>query len=151
MLPLPARVNVTGVSYRQGVVALLKVGEAVYVKRDLNNPYDGNACLIVNSFGEELGFVPKSIAPRLSSRPERFWFGKVVEVFQGDLVGVKIEISEKELKLEGREQRKDTLTKRAYWLGGSYLGELLKSNELVAWVKREKGEFVYPLEFLEIK
>ena len=151
MLPLPARVNVTGVSYRQGVVALLKVGEAVYVKRDLNNPYDSNACLIVNSFGEELGFVPKSIAPRLSSRPERFWFGKVVEVFPGDLVGVKIEISEKELLIEENAQAGTSRTKLVHWLGGGYLGELLKSNDLVAWVLRDKGEYVYPLEFLEIK
>ena len=151
MLPLPARVNVTGVSYRQGVVALLKIGEAVYVKRDLNNPYDSNACLIVNSFGEELGFVPKSIAPRLSSRPERFWFGKVVEVFPGDLVGVKIEISEKEsIEIEDVSELKP-VAKEVYWRGGSYLGTLQKCNEVVAWVLRDQGEFVYPLEFLEVK
>jgi hypothetical protein len=151
MLPLPARVNVTGVSYRQGVVALLKVGEAVYVKRDINNPYDSNACLIVNSFGEELGFVPKSIAPRLSSRPERFWFGKVIEVFAGDLVGVKIEISEKELLVESNAQVEREVTKKVYWRGGSYLGELSKRSDLVVWVLKDKGEFAYPLEFLEIK
>jgi hypothetical protein len=147
MLPLPARVNVTGVSYRQGVVALLKVGEAVYVKRDLNNPYDSNACLIVNSFGEELGFVPKSIAPRLSSRPERFWFGKVVEVFPGDLVGCKIEISEKELLVE----EKASAAKTVHWQGGGYLGELVAIDGLVAWVMRDKGKYAYPIEFLEIK
>ena len=118
-LPLPAKMSVSGVSYRQGVVALLKVGESVFVKRDPSNPYDSNACKVISSNGEELGFVPKNVAPRLSSRPERFWFGKVVEVFKGDLVGVRIVISESEF-LEAEGASGEAVSK----------GGLVKSNEV---------------------
>ena len=118
-LPLPAKMSVSGVSYRQGVVALLKVGESVFVKRDPSNPYDSNACKVISSTGEELGFVPKNVAPRLSSRPERFWFGKVVEVFKGDLVGVRIVISESEF-LEAEGASGEAVSK----------GVLVKSNEV---------------------
>ena len=118
-LPLPAKMSVSGVSYRQGVVALLKVGESVFVKRDPSNPYDSNACKVISSTGEELGFVPKNVAPRLSSRPERFWFGKVVEVFKGDLVGVRIVISESEF-LEAEGASGEAVSK----------GGLVKSNEV---------------------
>lgn len=178
-LPLPAKMSVSGVSYRQGVVGLLKVGESVFVKRDPSNPYDSNACKVISSNGEELGFVPKNVAPRLSSRPERFWFGKVVEVFKGDLVGVRIVIAESEfLESEGafgEAVSKGGLVKsnevvgnevvgnevlvdgtafvvggEVCWINGAPLGKLLGIDGGLARVLKARGEYVYPLEFIKV-
>lgn len=61
--------KVAGVSFdgRQRIVRQTRVGENLSLVRDPNNPYDRNAIMVLNSRGNQLGFIPKEIASDLAS------------------------------------------------------------------------------------
>ena len=56
---IPQIFKVSGVSFYQENVNLLKEDEIIKLERDPKNKYDSNAIKIVNSEGNMLGFVPK--------------------------------------------------------------------------------------------
>lgn len=57
-----------GVSFdnRQAVIAGLKAGDVLALKREANNPYDKNAIAVQTAQGEAVGFIRAQIAAKLS-------------------------------------------------------------------------------------
>ena len=79
---------VVGVTYdgRQAVVARMRPGDAVTLRRDPANPYDGNAVRVENAAGEQAGFLDRHLAARLAPRLDRLGGvlpGSVTEVTGG--------------------------------------------------------------------
>lgn len=60
--------KVVGVSFegRQRFVRQTRVGEALSLVRDPGNPYDRNAIMVINSSGNQLGFLSKDLAASLA-------------------------------------------------------------------------------------
>jgi len=93
--PLPPNsiVMVAGVSFRQEAVRTVVEGDEVRVRHDVTNRHDPNACEVVTLDGAALGFVPRDLAPRLSTNhPGGVWAGRVVEVLRNDTWGLRVQI-----------------------------------------------------------
>jgi len=60
--------KVAGVSFdgRQRYVRRLRIGESLILERDRYNPYDRNAIKVMNSNGEQIGFISKEIASTMA-------------------------------------------------------------------------------------
>jgi single-stranded-DNA-specific exonuclease len=71
--------HVVGVTFegRQAVVALLQPGEEVLLVRDPHNPYDSNAIKVVRQNGQQIGFLDRYLAARLSGKLDQY--GQPVE------------------------------------------------------------------------
>lgn len=61
--------KVVGVSFdgRQRLIRQTRVGESLSLVRDPNNQYDRNAIMVLNSSGNQLGFISKDVASNLAS------------------------------------------------------------------------------------
>jgi single-stranded-DNA-specific exonuclease len=68
VLPRTIVTRVVGVTYegRQRIVALLKVGDTVFLVRDQNNQYDPNAIKVVRGDNQQFGFVNRDLAVKLA-------------------------------------------------------------------------------------
>lgn len=93
--PLPRNtiIPVAGVSFRQNVVMTLTEGDPVRVEHDTGNEHDSHACAIYTDTGTHIGYVPKSLAYRLSAlRPGGTWRGSITEVLRGETWGVRVRL-----------------------------------------------------------
>lgn len=61
--------RVVGVTFegRQAVVAALKVGEKIILRRESNNPYDSNAIRVERISGEQIGYIDRYKAATLAA------------------------------------------------------------------------------------
>ena len=61
-------IKVVGIQYeaRLEVVAKLKMGEQVLLRRESTNPHDFNAILVERLSGEQIGYVKRTEAARLA-------------------------------------------------------------------------------------
>lgn len=53
------RQNIVGESYRQPAISRSRVGETVSLVHDSGNQYDPNAIAVINTHGEQIGFLPR--------------------------------------------------------------------------------------------
>ncbi len=62
--------KVVGVTYcgRQAIVAKLKVGETVILRREPTNIYDCNAIMVLRTNGEQIGYINQFLAATLASK-----------------------------------------------------------------------------------
>lgn len=62
--------KVAGVTFdnRQRLIRRMSVGENISLVRDPNNPYDKNAIKVINSNGEQIGFISKELASTMAIR-----------------------------------------------------------------------------------
>lgn len=83
-LPVGGIFPVVGVSVgdRQHLVSLLKPDDQVTLHHDPANPHDPDAVEVRAADGQVLGFVPRTIAARVSAHGEHL-AGRVVEVVGG--------------------------------------------------------------------
>ena len=60
--------KVAGVTFdnRQRLIRRMSVGERVSLVRDPANPYDKNAIMVINSNGEQIGFISKELASTMA-------------------------------------------------------------------------------------
>ena len=60
--------KIVGVSFdgRQRLIRQTRVGESLSLVRDPNNQYDRNAIMVLNSSGNQLGFISKEVASNLA-------------------------------------------------------------------------------------
>lgn len=91
-LSLPAVIPVAGVSFRAAAVSTVMAGQTVRIARDPGNAADPEACLVETLEGVALGFVPRSIAPRLAASLELPASAEVVEVLGGSTVGLRLRL-----------------------------------------------------------
>ena len=79
--------RVVGVTYenRQTVVAQLEVGDEVYLVREPSNAFDPNAIMVVRQNGQQVGYLNRELAARLSSRLDTF--SQPVKAFVSSLIG----------------------------------------------------------------
>lgn len=88
---LPFIAPVAGVSQYQDAVTRCVEGLRVTVRREPENPYDGNAC-VVESDGQVLGYLPKALAARLVDSTGTAWDAELVEVLRGETWGLRIRV-----------------------------------------------------------
>ena len=62
--------KIVGITYcgRQAIVAKLKVGETVILRREPTNPYDCNAIMVLRINGEQIGYINRFLAATLASK-----------------------------------------------------------------------------------
>ena len=96
--------RVAGVSFRnedgtdrQHIIKQLRSGSSLRLVREPSNSYDSNAVRVMNSTEEQVGYVPKDLAPLISGKLDcgEVLVGKAVEitgVFDGGTRGVLVEI-----------------------------------------------------------
>ena len=62
--------KVAGVSFegRQRYVRHMRVGERIILQRDRYNAYDRNAVKVINSNGEQIGFLSREVASNVAPR-----------------------------------------------------------------------------------
>lgn len=75
--------HVTGIA---GLVDALNIGDELVLERDPENPWDGNAILVLNARGQKLGFIPRAenaVIARLMDGGKRV-FAKVMGI---ELIG----------------------------------------------------------------
>ena len=53
---------------RQRLIRRMSVGENISLVRDPNNPYDKNAIKVINSSGDQIGFISKELASTMAIR-----------------------------------------------------------------------------------
>ena len=60
--------KVAGVTFdnRQRIIRRMSVGEIVSLVRDPYNPYDSNAIKVINSNGDQIGFISRELASSLA-------------------------------------------------------------------------------------
>ncbi len=80
---------VVGVTYdgRQAVVARMRPGDPVTLRREPDNPYDRNAVRVENAAGEQAGFLDRRLAADLAPRLDRAGgclAGQVTEAVGGE-------------------------------------------------------------------
>jgi hypothetical protein len=96
------RTRVVGVTFagRQRAVAQLKVGEALRLRREPDNPHDPNAVRVERLTGAQVGYLNRELAARikscagLSARVRRL-------LGSGQRLGVEIEFDMSKLKKGG--------------------------------------------------
>lgn len=93
-IPLPFIAPVRGVTHYPDTVSGVRVHDPVTVEREPDNPFDSHACRVkVN--GETVGYLPRELSRRLTSRSEGAWKGSVHEVLVGDIgIGLRIQVVE---------------------------------------------------------
>jgi hypothetical protein len=73
--PQPAELEerVVGVTFenRQAVVARLRVGDLVTLRREPRNPFDGSAIRVDNAHGEQIGYLRRELAAQLAPAFDR--------------------------------------------------------------------------------
>jgi hypothetical protein len=90
-LLLPCVCPVAGVSFRPETVAACVEGDQVIVRRDPANPYDNDACAVYHINGGQLGFLPKTLAARITG--DGPWSGSIVAVLHGEQsTGLRIRV-----------------------------------------------------------
>ena len=124
MASINLETKIAGVSFYQDAVAQLSVGDYLELKREPENNHDSNAIAVHTEGGKQVGYLPRAVARRLSSRMDRGWeaSGSVLEQWGGTAdkptYGVLAEIDadddalqlERELEAEERaEERMQTL------------------------------------------
>ena len=79
--------RVVGVTYggRQTVVAQLQEGEQVFLVRDPNNTFDPNAIKVIRVNGQQIGFLDRNLAARLSARLDEY--GQPVQAYVSSITG----------------------------------------------------------------
>ena len=79
--------RVVGVTYegRQAVVAQLQEGEQVFLVRDPNNTFDHNAIKVVRLNGQQVGFLDRNLAARVSTRLDDY--GQPVQAYVSSITG----------------------------------------------------------------
>lgn len=153
-IPLPVIVKVVGVSFHRDEVVRVKVGDAVRVDHDPENPYDANACAVTTPAGGVLGHVPAPVAARLiREHAERSWSGSVAEIFPGEHYGISIRIESAAGADPASESRPaaslPAVAVRAK--SGRVLGVLVRHDEGKVVVANEAGvEFGYPRELVVV-
>jgi single-stranded-DNA-specific exonuclease len=85
-------ISVVGVTFenRQSIIARLKVGEPIILRRDPENPYDRNAIAVETANRQSIGFVNRDLALRLAPAFDRYGkdvFGVVTALVGGQLKG----------------------------------------------------------------
>ncbi len=60
--------KVAGVSFdgRQRYIRQTRVGECLSLLRDYNNQFDSNAIMVINSSGNQIGFISKDLATTMA-------------------------------------------------------------------------------------
>lgn len=60
--------KVAGVTFdnRQRLIRRMSVGEQVSLVRDPTNPYDKNAIMVINSNGDQIGFISKELSSTMA-------------------------------------------------------------------------------------
>lgn len=93
-MPLPFKVRVRGVSFRQDAVVSCHPGDPVTIAHDVTNPHDPNA-VAVAVHGTHIGYLPAALAGRMVATCGQglTGAGTVTEVGGQDTVGVEIEVS----------------------------------------------------------
>jgi len=86
-IPTAFQEKVVGVTHenRQEIVKKLRVGEKVFLVRDPDNPFDGNAIKVVTRAGEKFGFLRRELASILAERFDEL--GKPVVALIVALIG----------------------------------------------------------------
>lgn len=79
--------KVVGVTFnnRQSVVAQLRLGETLFLRRDPTNPYDRNAIQVVRQNGQQVGFISRLLAASIAPMLDRY--GKPVAATVTALTG----------------------------------------------------------------
>jgi single-stranded-DNA-specific exonuclease len=118
--------KVAGVTFdnRQTVVEKLYEGEKLYLFRDPNNPYDGNAVKVENSSGQQVGFLNARLAKHfalLLDRGEQY-LTYVSQVTGGKEKNYGVNIVIQRIRPECREEYKQRMAK--------IRGELLHLSDL---------------------
>jgi hypothetical protein len=92
---LPLQTQVAGVNYENRLFAALivKVGDALDLRRDYDNPVDPHAIAVYHRAGQ-LGFLPKNLAQRLAPELDsgEAIRARVVGVAQGDVPEITLEL-----------------------------------------------------------
>jgi len=79
---------VVGTSFRPATAMTTKPGSPIIARPEPDNPVDPLAVLIEID-GEQLGYLPRALAARLTGGP---WAGEIVEVFGVDRLGIRVRI-----------------------------------------------------------
>jgi hypothetical protein len=92
--------SIVGVSFCQENVRQMKEDDVVTLKHDMSNEYDKHAITVLDSKGNRLGFLPKTIAGRFSDPTEGGtvggqWSAVVVEITSfEEMRGLRVKLSE---------------------------------------------------------
>jgi len=95
--------KVVGVTFsgRQGVVRKLHPGEILTLNKEPTNPHDPNAIKVLRKTGEQVGYINRELAKKISWWFDASWFTHYAEVIEiignekrGQSLGVIIKISE---------------------------------------------------------
>ena len=165
-LPLPCVVPVAGVSFRQTSVRVLVEEQVLIVRRDEENPHDPNACVVETLGGEQIGFVPRELAKRLTESRRKVWSARVSEVLRGETWGVRVEIKDRDPnasvlpnweiaseRVSGRDDSTEWggVRKRVRGLSGRDLGVLIKSENGRVLVEKSGAVVSYPAQIVTVE
>jgi len=79
---------VVGTSFRPAIAMTTKPGSPIIARPEPDNPVDP-AAVLIEIDGEQLGYLPRALAARLTGGP---WAGEIVEVFGVDRLGIRVRI-----------------------------------------------------------
>ena len=79
---------VVGTSFRPATAMTTKPGSPIIARPEPDNPVDP-AAVLIEIDGEQLGYLPRALAARLTGGP---WAGEIVEVFGVDRLGIRVRI-----------------------------------------------------------
>jgi single-stranded-DNA-specific exonuclease len=82
---IQARIVGTSFNGRQAVVAQLQEREQVFLVRDPNNVFDRNAIKVVRKNGQQVGFLDRYLAARLSARLDNY--GQPLQAYISSITG----------------------------------------------------------------
>lgn len=90
--------KVVGVTFenRQETIRQVRAGQTILLIREPNNPYDSNAISVRLENGEQLGYLKRELAYKLSSRLDKISTpvrGRILHITGGDMgktLGVNI-------------------------------------------------------------
>lgn len=92
-LPTNSIVKVAGVSFHQDAVRRVVECDEVRIRHDRGNEHDANACAVETLDGSLLGWVERTLAPRLSGpTPGGVWRARVEEVYRNDTWGLRVRV-----------------------------------------------------------
>lgn len=71
-------ITITGVQYHFGIEAF-RVGQKVYLERDTENDYDGEAIRVMSDSGNKLGHVANSVRTVAKGTHSAGWIGHMID------------------------------------------------------------------------
>lgn len=152
-LTLPVVAPVAGVSFHQEAVAAVRVGDKVTVRHQADNSEDPDACAVLSSSGDMLGYLPRAIAPRLLLSGRSPFAGEVAEVLGSEgMRGLRVRLLAPADSADAAPQKKECSTVEVLTCSGRSLGLLIgREGDLVRVSTPSGREVHYPAALVAIR